>query len=210
MLPGLTGFSWNPTAQRYIDNETGRFVSSSAIRGALEDVIDLAGANMNALTQKLIDNEISLSAWQAGMMEQIKASHVASSALANGGWAQMDQSDWGAVGHLVRDQYDYIRNLSQEIADGTQALDGRLLVRADMYADASNGTYWEMTNRSYLAEGYTEGRRLLEPGADHCDDCLEYASEGWMPIEDIPEIGNSQCLTRCRCEIEYRKNGENE
>ena len=210
MLPQATGYGWNEVAHRYYDAETGRFVPQSEIRNALENLIDQSGLNMNALTQSLQDGKISLADWQTGMMEAIKQSHVASAALANGGWAQMTQSDWGATGQLIREQYDYLRNFAKEIADGTQALDGRLLVRSDLYADAANGTYWEMDKRDHLQSGFDEGRRVLEQGSDHCDDCLEYASEGWMPIDEIPEIGNSQCLTRCRCEIIYRRSGDNE
>lgn len=208
MLPQATGYGWNEVAHRYYDAETGRFVPQSEIRNALENLIDQSGLNMNALTQSLQDGKISLADWQTGMMREIKLTHTASAALANGGWRQMTQADWGATGQLIREQYDYLRNFAKEIADGTQPLDGRMLVRADMYADASNGTFWEIDKRSHLQDGYDIGRRVLESGADHCDDCLEYASEGWMPIEEIPEIGNSQCLTRCRCEIEYRRSGE--
>lgn len=208
MLPQATGYGWNEVAHRYYDAETGRFVPQSEIRNALENLIDQSGLNMNALTQSLQDGKISLADWQTGMMREIKLTHTASAALANGGWGQMTQADWGATGQLIREQYDYLRNFAKEIANGTQPFDGRMLVRADMYADASNGTYWEIDKRSHLAQGYDLGRRVLESGADHCDDCLEYASEGWMPIEEIPEIGNSQCLTRCRCEIEYKSSLE--
>ena len=209
-LPALTGYGWNEAAHQYYDLTSGQFVSRETIANGLQDVMDAAAANMNTLSQKLMDGSISLSDWQTGMMDAIKQSHVASAALANGGWAQMTFSDWGATGQLIREQYDYLRNFAKEIADGTQPLDGRLLVRSDLYADAANGTYWEMDKRDHLQSGYDEGRRVLEAGADHCDDCLEYASEGWMPIDEIPEIGNSQCLTRCRCEIEYRRSGEDE
>lgn len=208
MFPAETGFGWNGT--RYYDLETGRFVSNSEIRAGLEAMIDASAINTNALTQSLIDGRISLADWQMGMMEEIRISHAASAALANGGWAQMTPSDWGYEGSLVKEQYKYLANFAEEIANGTQALDGRALVRSDMYADAVNGTYWEIDKRSMTDEGYDEGRRVLEAGVDHCDDCEEYANDGWMPIEDIPEIGNSQCLTRCRCEIEYRKSGERE
>lgn len=209
-LPGGTGFGWNAVAHRYYDLQSGVFVSYTKVADGLEKMMDASALNMNALTQKLIDGNISLANWQTGMMKEIKNVHVASAALSNGGWAQMSSSDWGATGQLIREQYDYLRNYAKEIADGTQALDGRALVRSDLYADAANGTYWEMSKRSFSADGYDEGRRILEAGADHCDDCLEYASEGWMPIDDIPEIGNSQCLTRCRCEIEFRKSTESE
>lgn len=123
----------------------------------------------------------------------------------------MTQADWGATGRLIRDQYDYLRNLSKEIADGTQPLDGRLLVRADLYADASNTTYSTMQTRGFIEQGYDEERRVLETGADHCDDCLDYANQGWQPIGTLPEPGQeSQCIVRCRCEKEYRRSTESE
>lgn len=203
-LTSGTGYAWNGT--RYYSLTTGRFVSSQTIAEGLQAMMDVSALRMNALTQQLIDGGISLASWQSGMMEQIKNTHVASAALANGGWSQMTPSDWGATGQLIRQQYDYLRNFAREIANGTQQLDGRALVRSDLYADAANSTYWQMTSREMLDLGFTEGRRLLEPGVDHCDDCLEYANDGWMPIDEIPEIGNSQCTTRCRCEIEYRVN----
>ena len=209
-LPSATGYEWVESLHNYRSIETGKIVSRTAINEGLEAVMDASAINMNALTQSLIDGNISLASWQSGMMTEIKVTHTASAALANGGWAQMTPSDWGATGQLIREQYDYLRNYAKEIANGTQALDGRALVRSDLYADAANGTYWEMSKRSFSQDGYDEGRRVLEPGADHCEDCEEYASEGWMPIDDIPEIGNSQCLTRCRCEIEFRRNGESE
>lgn len=210
MLPQATGYGWNSVAHRYYNLDTGVFVSSTQVSQGLEAVMDASALQMNALTQSLIDGGISLADWQTSMMEQIKLTHTASAALANGGWAQMTPSDWGATGQMIREQYDFLRNYAQEIANGTQPLDGRMLVRSDLYADASNGTFWEMTKRDYLQNGYDEGRRVLEPGSDHCDDCEEYASEGWMPIDEIPEIGNSQCLTRCRCEIEFRVSTESE
>src|SRR5512133_629684 len=124
MLPFLTGYGWNAGANRYVDLATGRFVS-----------------------QDLIDSRISLADWQNGMMVNIKQAHTAAAALSNGGWANMSQSDWGATGQMIREQYGYLRNFAEQIANGTQALDGRLMVRTDMYADAAYGTFSRMRTR---------------------------------------------------------------
>jgi hypothetical protein len=205
-----SSYGWNEAANRYVDLESGRFISSIKVRDALEDVMDQAALNMNALSQQLMDGGISLADWQAGMMQQIKLSQTAAGAAGGGGWAQMTQSDWGAVGQLVREQYDYLRNFAGQIADGTQALDGRLLVRSDMYGDAARATFEDIRRRGMIAAGFDEGRRILEPGADHCSDCEEYANDGWMPADEIPDIGDSECTVRCKCEIEYRKSTEAE
>lgn len=202
-LPALSGYGWSENAQRYINLETGRFVSASTVRNALESLMQNSQANMNSLTQSLIEGNVTLAQWQTGMMQQIKVAHVAASAAANGGWAQMTASEWGFAGSLIKEQYQFLQNFAAQIASGEQGLDGRALMRANMYGEAARGTFEEMRRRSMIAAGMTEGRRILGD-ADHCDDCLEFAAEGWMPAEDVPAIGDSICLTRCHCEIEYR------
>lgn len=207
----LPGFEWSETAKRYRDADTGRFVSKAAIRDGLESMMDLSALKMNALTQKLVDGNISLASWQVSMMHEIKSAHVAASALANGGWAQMTRSDWGFTGNLIKGQYQYLRNFAGQIADGTQALDGRALVRADMYGDAANGTYAQMQRRMMENDGYDLERRVLEANdGNNCDGCLEQAAQGWQPIGELDPIGAEECATRCRCEFEYKISGEAE
>lgn len=217
MLPIQTGYGWNETAGRYIDLSTGRFVPFVDVRDSLELVMDASGVRMSTLTDQLIGEQISLAEWQLGLMEEIKISHTAAAAAASGGWAQMSQSDWGAVGRLIRDQYDFLRNFANEIASGKQRLDGTARVRTDLYAQAARGTF-EETRRRYerLKNGMEEEARALGE-ADHCssdDDprgdlegCLELAALGWQPIGTLPKIGQSVCITRCHCRFIYRKHG---
>ena len=202
MFPLLTGYGWNGT--RYYDLETGQFVSNAAIRESLESVMDLSALRMNAVTQSLIDGNISLASWQTSMMSEIKISHVTSSVLSQGGWAAMTQSDWGATGQLIRAQYDYLRNFAADIASGKQPLDGRALVRADLYADAANGTYEEMNRRSAITDGFDEERRILEDTINACDGCIEQAGLDWQPIGTLDPIGAEECATRCRCGFTFR------
>lgn len=202
-FPPLTGYGWN--GARYFDLETGRFVSNAAIRDGLEQMMDVSALRMNALTQQLIDGGISLADWQTGMMQQIKIAHTASAALSQGGWAQMNQSDWGATGQLIRTQYSYLRNFAAEIESGKQPLDGRALVRSDMYADAANGTYEEMNRRSAIGDGMDEEMRELEAkDGNNCDGCLDQAALGWQPIGTLDPIGAEECGTRCRCTFKFR------
>lgn len=198
----MTGYGWN--GSRYYDLETGRFVSSVRVQAELETLIDASAVRMNILTQKLIDETITLADWQTGMMQQIKIANVSSAALANGGWAQMDQSDWGAVGQLVKNQYQHLRDFAKDIETGKQPLDGRALVRSDLYGDAANGTYEQTIRRNYILDGWEEEMRVLEDGANHCDGCIDQAGH-WEPIGDLDAIGAEECATRCRCHFKYRR-----
>lgn len=200
-------YGWNETAGRYVSLSSGRFVPFSDVRDALESVIDAAGDRMHDLTQSLIDSQISLAEWQAGMMEQIKLAHTAAAAASRGGWAQMSQADWGAAGRMIRDQYDYLRNFADQIARGEQLLNGNALVRSDLYGDAARGTFEQMRRRyEKLMNGMEEERRVLGE-ADHCDGCLSQAEMGWQPIGTLDPIGAEECVTRCHCTFYYRKMG---
>lgn len=56
-------------------------------------------------------------------------------------------------------------------------------------------------------DGMTEADWELEPGADHCDDCLDNADGSPYAVDDLPTlpgIGDTQCRGNCRCTVRYR------
>ncbi|MGH9426030.1 MAG: hypothetical protein ACRD2L_06985 [Terriglobia bacterium] len=202
-------YGWSEASGRYFSLSTGRFVPFSEVRDALDVVTESSGTRMNALTQSLVNEQISLAEWQAGMMEEIKIAHTAAAASARGGWAQMSQSDWGAAGRLIRAQYDYLRNFASEIASGKQLLNGTALFRANLYAQAPRGTFEEMRRRyERLMNGMEEERRVLGE-ADHCNGCIDQAALGWQPIGTLEPIGSQECVTNCHCKFIFRKRGPN-
>ena len=200
-------FRWNPRAQRYIA-PTGRFVSQKAVRKVLDDALENAGKEIRRLADDLRAGRISLAEWQRGMRDALTARYTYSSAIAKGGWRQMSPSDWGRVGAEVRKQLGYLRNFAKEIERGAP-LDGRFVRRAEMYVEASRGFYEEIRKRENQSRGFDEARRVLGI-ADHCEGCVDEASKGWVPIDEVAPIGSQECRTNCRCSIEYRnsKTGE--
>lgn len=114
----MPDYGWNGT--RYFDRDTGRFISSSAVRDALESVMDASAIRMNIITEQLTRGEISLANWQTSMMQNIKIIHTNAAIAANGGFAQMTQSDWGFAGRLIRTQYERLDKFAQQIANGNR------------------------------------------------------------------------------------------
>lgn len=203
-------FGWNESAGRYIDLTTGRFVPFEQVNQALEMQIAVSESNITLATQRLQAGQINLAEWQLAMEQEIKTIHVASSASARGGWAQMTQADWGWTGQRVREQYEYLRRFADQIASGKQPLNGRVLVRANMYAQAGRSTFQEMRRRYVrIYKGATQEARVLEPNAEHCEEteerpgCLELAELGRQPIGTLPKIGQATCLTFCRCRFQF-------
>lgn len=209
LLAASALYAWDSVRGVYVLITSQEIVTFQAVREITERVAATQLSAMETLSRQLKAGEISLAQWQIGMMQNIKILHVNAAVLARGGWAQMSQGDWGMVGARVRVQYNYLRNFARQIANGTQALDGRLLVRTGMYEDAARGTYEDMRRRvEELYNGMEEEMRILG-AADHCDDCLNYAALRWQPIGSLPRIGDSVCRVNCHCRFVFRKRGEN-
>jgi hypothetical protein len=98
-------------------------------------------------------------------------------------------------------QLQYMAGFIAEIAGGALS-EAQIAARFDMYANAVSGTYWDANRDTHDAMGDSEERRILNP-AEHCDDCLAAAGH-WEPVGTLPSIGESQCLSNCQCEFEYR------
>ena len=188
---------------RYRDAVTGRFVSQLRVRADIDGYIDNSKTYLDALANQLRNREISLAEWQTAMRSEIKSMHLSTSMAAHGGRAQMTPADWGRAGQEIRAQYEYLDRFAAEIASGRVGLDGRLNVRAQMYAEAARGTYEQEGRRMAAQASLTQERRILH-AAESCTDCIEYAGRGWQPIGTLPRIGQSQCRVNCRCTFEYR------
>ena len=196
-------YRWNEAASRYIA-ENGRFVPRAIVDVALEQTIAGSQNEMVLLSERLQNGSLSVAEWRSAMGQQVKLLHTAEAALARGGWAQMTPSDWGWVGSQVKKQYQFLDKFAGQIASGKQPLNGRFFQRVRMYAAAGRGTFEEMRRRYMrIHKGAAEERRLLGI-AEHCDDCVEYADRSWQPVGTLPAIGQSQCLTHCKCHFEFR------
>jgi hypothetical protein len=197
-------YTWSEAAGRYVSTATGRYVTFDSVRQATEAVTRRSQANIKALAESLRAGEVNLADWQSGMTRELKMLHLSSAAAARGGWAQMTQADFGQVGAQLKTQYNFLNRMAGQIADGTQALDGRLVVRVNLYAQSGRGTFEDMRRRIEEAGGAELERRVLGI-ADHCKDCLREAAKNWQPIGVLARIGDSICRTNCHCHFEFQQ-----
>lgn len=196
-------YLWNEAAAQYTNRATGRFVSRQIIRDQLDKVVDGSSQVMKAISQQLRDGDISLADWQMAMMQQIKTTHLASAASQRGGWQQMTQSDFGRVGRIVRNEYAFLRNFAEQVANGKQKLDGTLTRRAGLYGQEGRGTYYNFWDSTATQRGFDEERSILNP-ADHCKECVDEAAKGFQPRGQMVPIGRRQCRSNDRCDVEFR------
>jgi hypothetical protein len=202
--PLTPAFTWSEASQRYRNQATGKFVAREVVRRALDTALDRSRNEVQRLSRALVNGDISIPTWQVSVAREVKSMHLASASLAKGGWAQMGPREFGAVGRKLRDEYGYLAKFAEQIKDGTQKLDGSLISRANLYAQGPRGTYHAIEARGMLDQGKAECRNVLG-GSDHsCEGCLAETAKGWQPVGTLVEIGSRQCLSNCRCSIQYR------
>jgi hypothetical protein len=197
-------FIWSERTNRYRDTVSGKFVPTQVVRNAVDVVIRATGDRLTTLTRGLQTGTIPLDVWQTTVAQEIKNLHLATAAAAAGGWQQMSPAMNGWTGQRIRTQYEFLRSFAEDIASGKQKMDGTLVVRASLYADAARGTNREMERRMARLGGLQSEKNVLG-AADHCSGCLSATSQGWVPIGTLTPVGQrSPCLARCHCHLDYR------
>lgn len=196
-------FSFDGSVARYRDTATGRLVAETAVRSALDQVLTVQMTATRALTQSLIDGTITLPIWTLQMMQAIKSSHLIGVALANGGWNNMSQADFGFAGQRIRSQYSFLRSFALDLATGRQPLNGVALRRAEMYDESARASHRAAVGRAAKQRGMEEEKSNLG-SAEHCPGCVTQTSRGWQPIGTLVPCGSRQCLSRCHCVLSYR------
>jgi hypothetical protein len=187
-------------------------VSEATVRALITALSDAAKQRTARLTQQYLDGDFGLSEWRKEMRSVVKGVHTASAAVARGGWGQMERTDWGWAGGQVKRQYkalDKFKSALSEHKDKMEAEEadgpGNMLVRASMYGESGKVSYHGMIRRVQQAAGAEEAKRVRSGKPDSCDTCTREERRGWVAVKAVVPIGDSECITRCRCYITYRK-----
>lgn len=211
--PLLPEYRYNAAAGRYIA-PNGQFVGQQVIRTELDKALDNVTDRLVLLARDFRAGGIDGRTWQIESMKLIKQSHLIGGALEKGGWNFLNNSDFGRVGQIVRQEYQYFNNLIKQLESGQQRLDGTLDSRMRLYGQAGRGTYHKFEREDRFTQGYDEERSILH-GRDNCKSskrpgCIEQAALGWQEIGKMVPIGSRTCLSNDRCSVSYRnsKTGE--
>lgn len=197
-------WGWDPTAKRYRDLDTGRFMLRSEVLAWVEESLDASTVATDQLAQFVIDGVVSPADFGLLMRQELKEEYIRQYLLGIGGRAQMTPADWGSIGGMLADQYRYLDRFVDEIATG-ELPPGSLLLRVRMYANSAREAYERAHLKNANALGMVEENWVLGD-AEHCSDCVAFAGMGWQPIGTFPFPGEgaTECLTNCKCHKIYR------
>jgi hypothetical protein len=199
----LTQYTYDVISRRYRNNNTGRYVAATEIRSAVDQVIDTEETGFTSAASQLLAGQITLADFQRQTAANIKTLHLATGLAANGGVNNMGPDDIAHISDLIDRQYQFLRNMGNDIETGKQPMDGRLLARVRLYAHAARGTYEDVVRRLARIGGALQEKRVLGV-ADHCIGCLEEYGKGWQPIGTLRDIGDTPCRTLCHCRFIFK------
>ena len=88
------------------------------------------------LTDDLYNKRITIQQWQSQFREGLKNQYVAQYLVAKGGRENMTQEDWGRLGGLLKNQYQFHSRFARDIVDGKMS-HAQARCRAGMYQDSA-------------------------------------------------------------------------
>jgi len=197
-------WSYDPISGRY-RRPLGQFMSEKAVSALIDGRIDKLSENLRRYTRMLVDGSVTIDQWQGSVREALKTAHIQATVLGNGGRDRLGAAEYGRIGQRLRSEYAYLQKFARDLLDGRVSAP-MALARVRLYAESVRGSYWEGITIRQERQGYSLMRRILDPGAQHCDDCIAFASRGLVPIGSLPLPGQRcACRARCRCSVEYKR-----
>jgi hypothetical protein len=197
-------YKWDSTNRRYLDSK-GHPVPDRLVRKWIDEAVDETKDELEAISEQLNSDEIEVNDWKSRMSSKLRTLHIGASLIAIGGAAQLTQHTLSKLSARVSEQEQYLLKFTVSIEVGVQQKDASLVSRAAMYADAGVATYENIRRGDVKDAGFEEERSILDEGAHHCIECPDEAGKGWQPLASLIPIGGRECMSRCRCSMEYRK-----
>ena len=200
-----SGWQWLASAGLGLWLYRRRLVPADVILAQLDQV--MTGLK-NEVRSASLDRMVPVDAWALRMAGISVTSALVAGAFAAGGWAQLDLVRDDVEEHLAA-ELGYLDIFADDVADGRVPRDGHFVRRAMLYGAAGWGLYMLLRGREARRRGYGEEHSILDPGAEHCQECVGETDKGWQPLGSLIPIGSRQCRSGCRCRFEYR-NGAGE
>jgi hypothetical protein len=191
-------FLFDRAAQRYRYKDSGKFVGKKAVENLTISAIVQVEGDITTITNLLVEGKIDVAQWEDATRSALKNLHTWNYLLGAGGEKMMTQADYGSLGQKLKEEYKYLRGLSQELLQG-DVPEAQLRARMAMYTNSGGTTHELGRAKAHQKAGYNWEKRLRTK-VNSCDSCFDYAGMGWQGIGTLPEAGQKcECKSNCGC-----------
>lgn len=202
------GYTWNQAAGRFIA-PSGRFLSFAEVRAALDRAIVGAATEASGLAELLQSGTIGVLEFVQQMRILIKDSQIYSTAVAVGGYGNIDPASLESLQESIGTQFSFLADWAADLQDAIdetgEVIEAgkQLQARAAMYLNAARAIFASTYRSGMHKRGFNEEINVLGH-AEHCDQCVEMTQLGWVPMFTLIPIGQRTCIVNCKCRLDYR------
>jgi hypothetical protein len=160
------------------------------------------------LSSRLERGDITQGEWEEAMSALLVSSHIVSASAGRGGRQAMTGKDWAKVERKVNWQEGFLPKFGRAIVAGA-VVGAAMLHRAGLYADPVYVSYQAANIAAHVDdedEWYAERELNAQ---ESCDDCIALADLGFIPVDEVTEIGeDTQCGNFCKCTLNFKRKSE--
>jgi hypothetical protein len=157
------------------------------------------------ISTRLEQGKIDADEWKAQVMALLVSAHIIAASVGRGGVNAMSVNDWRRIQAKITLQDGYLEKLKRSITAGAVVMAaGAIASRVGKYFVAPSISF-EAADRERMLDlnGDQIMARLITNSKEGCEECAADEAEGWMPVEDLDEIGTRECGDWCLCTVEY-------
>ncbi len=194
---------------RYRDPR-GRVVSPDALAELLSRRMEAGAERIGEACGRLAVGRTSVADWTRTLIVELRRLHVTAAALGYGGWGELTEPRRVWVRDRLRSEVSYLLRFARQIASGEVPVADEagnpsraFAARAAMYCQSTHATWQEARREQQSQAGRREERNVLT-AVENCDGCVSETARGWVPLGSLRPVGARDCLTNCRCLLEFR------
>ncbi len=175
----------------------------------LDNQITRAEGRLTNIVTAMHEGRMSPAYGQVLVRDELRRVHLQNAALGAGGFDRLSFREYGRAGQLLRQDYQRMTNLTNDIAEGRVTLP-QALNRVHGYVGSARINFLEADRDAARQGANLRGAQLEERrrlgAAEHCRDCVRLAGLSWQPLGTLPVPGiGSICSSNCRCSLERRE-----
>ena len=163
-------------------------------------LIDSGKAYVKELSEQVLAGKMTQLMWGKLVQALIKDTAFMASCL-----GCSDDAILKAVEIIEAEARIFFDKFNQELQTGVQPMTDMDPHKSELYMDTDYGPYMDALRISKKEAGFDEERNVLRDHVDHCDDCMQWTLEDWVPLGTFPLPGHRECKKKCGCQLEFRR-----
>lgn len=178
-LVGVSAWTYRTSSRRFYNTATEELLTRNQLIAIRDAFTVQVRAEARNITATMLDGDTTVQRWLLDMQDMVRNTHTNQFMLGRGGVGMVNQADLATVEEVINGQYTYLQNFADDVVAGNVS-DGRMLARAQMYADAGTQSYERGLGLAY----------------------------GLPTLPAYPGDGQTQCLSNCKCRWSITEDGE--